>query len=175
MAYGSSVSQKIKLDATCIPWMSVWVTDNEGLPMKKGWIIATNMEELSRLSKYICDDSHTHGQTRGKAPKLAENYTFSLTDFIHNCFRSRASPRKNCLVRERLAVPAMSTTSKMYGRALASAGLTAVPQQPNMSETWAGETTPPSTRARRASSSRGAGAERSRTVMLHGPWLHGMP
>ena len=94
------------------------------------------MEELSSLSDYVCDDSHTHGQSRGKALKLAENYTFSLTDFIHNCFRSRASPGKDRPVRERLAVPAMSTTSKMYGRALASAGLAAVPNNPTCRNTW---------------------------------------
>ena len=34
-------------------------------------MIATNMEELSGLSEYICDGSHTHGQSRGTALKLA--------------------------------------------------------------------------------------------------------
>ena len=59
--------------------------------MKKGWMIATNMEELSSLSEYVCDGSHTHGQSWDTALKLAENYTFTLTDFIHRCFRSRAT------------------------------------------------------------------------------------
>ena len=67
------------------------VVDANGLPMKKGWMIATNMEELSGLAKHICDGPHTHGQSRGVALKLAENYTFALTDFIHKCFQSRAS------------------------------------------------------------------------------------
>ena len=67
------------------------VTDLEGNPMKKGWMIATNMEELSSLSEYVCDGSHTHGQSWDTALKLAENYTFTLTDFIHRCFRSRAT------------------------------------------------------------------------------------
>jgi hypothetical protein len=47
------------------------VTGLEGNPMKKGWMIATNMEELSGLSEYVCDGSHTHGQSRGTALKLA--------------------------------------------------------------------------------------------------------
>jgi len=111
------------------------VTELEGNPMKKGRMIATNMEELSSLLKYTCDGSHTHGQSRGTALKLAENYTFSLTDFIHCCFRSRASPAQTAQERkslESIAVPAMSRSSsdksksisdKIYARVLKSAGL----------------------------------------------------
>ena len=103
--------------------------------MKKGRMIATNMEELSSLLKYTCDGSHTHGQSWGTALKLAENYTFSLTDFIHCCFRSRASPAQTAQERkslESIAVPAMSRSSsdksksisdKIYARVLKSAGL----------------------------------------------------
>ena len=102
--------------------------------MKKGRMIATNMEELSGLLKYTCDGSHTHGQSLGTALKLAENYTFSLTDFIHCCFRSRASPAQTAQERKSLAVPAMSRSSsdksksisisdKIYVRVLKSAGL----------------------------------------------------
>ena len=111
--------------------------------MKKGWMIATNMEELSSLSEYVCDGSHTHGQSRGTALKLAENYTFTLTDFIHCCFRSRANQAQTAKNRKRLALLAMSRrsddapmtiTEKMNVRALQSAGLETVPQQSNMSE-----------------------------------------
>ena len=111
--------------------------------MKKGWMIATNMEELSSLKEYVCDGSHTHGQSRGTALKLAENYTFTLTDFIHSCFRSRANQAQTATNRKRLALPAMSRrsddsnmtiTEKMNARALKSAGLKTVPQQSNMSE-----------------------------------------
>ena len=119
------------------------VIDLDGNPMKKGWMIATNMEELSSLSEYVCDGSHTHGQSRGAALKLAENYTFKLTDFIHDCFRSRANQAQTAKNRKRLALPAMSRrsddsnlsiTEKMNVRALKSAGLKTVPQQSNMSE-----------------------------------------
>ena len=118
------------------------VVDSNGNPMKKGWTIATNMDELSSLSEYVCDGSHTHGQSRGEALKLAENYTFTLTDFIHECFRSRADQAQTAKTRKRLALPAMSRRSdekmsiadKMNVRALKSAGLKTVPQQSNMSE-----------------------------------------
>ena len=66
-------------------------------------MIATNMEELSGLSEYICDGSHTHGQSRGTALKLEENYTYSLTDFIHRCLCSRASTAQTAQERKRLA------------------------------------------------------------------------
>ena len=119
------------------------VTDLEGNPMKKGWMIATSMEELSSLPEYVCDGSHTHGQSWGTAFKLAENYTFTLTDFIHRCFRSRANQAQTAKNRKRLALPAMSRrsddapmtiTEKMNVWALKSAGLETVPQQSSMSE-----------------------------------------
>ena len=95
------------------------------------------------LSEYVCDGSHTHGQSRGTALKLAENYTFTLTDFIHRCFRSRANQAQTAKNRKRLALPAMSRRSddapmtiaeKMNVRALKSAGLETMTQQSNMSE-----------------------------------------
>jgi hypothetical protein len=107
------------------------------------WMIATNMQELSSLSEYVCDGSHIHGQSWGTALKLAESYTFTLTDFIHCCFRSRANQAQTAKNRKRLAVPAMSRRSddapmtiadKMNARALKSAGLKTVPQQSKMSE-----------------------------------------
>ena len=85
------------------------VQDARGLPMKKGWMIATNMEEVSKLAKHVCDGSHTHGQSRGVALKLAENYTFALTDLIHRCFHSRASTTQTAPKRKVLAVPAMAS------------------------------------------------------------------
>ena len=113
------------------------VQDLHGLPMKKGWMIATNMEELSVLSEHVCDGSHTHGQSRGVALKLAENYTFALTDLIHDCFRSRASTAQTAPKRRVLAFPAMASRTigeRQTERAMKSAGLTSVPQQSNMTE-----------------------------------------
>ena len=39
------------------------------------------------LDSFKCDGKHEHDQSRGKALKLAENYTFKLTDMLHECFR----------------------------------------------------------------------------------------
>ena len=36
-----------------------------------------------------------HGESRGKAPKLAESYTFSMTDAIHREFAKHAVRRKS--------------------------------------------------------------------------------
>ena len=133
MANGPIVFEETRVEIVSIPRLPVWwVIDLDGNPMKKGWMIATNMEELSSLSEYVCDGSHTHGQSRGTALKLAENYTFKLTDFIHDCFRSRANQAQTAKNRKRLALPAMSRrsddsnlsiTDKMNVRALKSAGL----------------------------------------------------
>ena len=53
------------------------VVGNDGHPIKKGWTIAGNFKELEKLDSFNCDGSHKHGQSRGKALKLAENYTSS--------------------------------------------------------------------------------------------------
>ena len=55
--------------------------------MKKSWTIAGNFKELTVLDSFKCDGKHEHDQSRGKALKLAENYTFKLTDMLHECFR----------------------------------------------------------------------------------------
>eukprot|EP00435_Cladocopium_sp_Y103_P055200 s2990_g18.t1 len=66
------------------------VVGNTNQPMKKGWTIAGNFQELSKLDAYVCDGSHKHDESRGEALKLAENYTFKLTDMLHGCFRAAA-------------------------------------------------------------------------------------
>ena len=81
--------------------------------------------------------THTHGQSRGVALKLAENYTFALTDFIHKCFQSRASKAQTAPKRKLLAVPAMTQRAigeRQQSRAVKAAGLNTVPQQSNMTE-----------------------------------------
>ena len=67
------------------------VLGNNDLPMKKGWTIAGNFKELSKLDSFKCDGTHTHAESRGKSLKLAENYTFRLTDLLHDCFHEAAS------------------------------------------------------------------------------------
>ena len=63
------------------------VLGNNGQPMKKSWTIAGNFKELAKLDSFKCDGKHEHDQSRAKALKLAENYTFKLTDMLHECFR----------------------------------------------------------------------------------------
>ena len=63
------------------------VLGNNGQPMKKSWTIAGNFKELAKLDSFKCNGKHEHDQSRGKALKLAENYTFKLTDMLHECFR----------------------------------------------------------------------------------------
>ena len=90
---------------------SCWKYD--GHPIKKGWTIAGNFKELEKLDSFKCDGSHKHGQSRGKALKLAENYTFRLTDMLHECFRSAAvgqiSKKANAL---KIACPAKMADSR---------------------------------------------------------------
>ena len=89
------------------------VVGNDGHPIKKGWTIAGNFKELEKLDSFKCDGSHKHGQSRGKPLKLAENYTFRLTDMLHECFRSAAvgqiSKKSNAL---KIACPAKMADSR---------------------------------------------------------------
>ena len=85
------------------------VVGNDGQPIKKGWTIAGNFKELAKLDSFKCDSSHKHGQSRGKALKLAENYTFRLTDLLHECFRSAAVGQ----ISETLRYPKLARPVKM--------------------------------------------------------------
>ena len=144
VANGPVFPEEARIETVSIPRLPFWFCLLEWEPNEKGLDDCyKNMDELSSLSEYVCDGSHTHGQSRGEALKLAENYTFTLTDFIHECFRSRANQAQTAKTRKRLALPAMSRrsddskmsiTEKMNARALKSAGLKTVPQQSNMSE-----------------------------------------
>ena len=66
------------------------VIGNNDKPMKKGWTIAGNFKQLSKLDSFKCNGNHQHDESRGKALKLAENYTFRLTDLLHDCFLQAA-------------------------------------------------------------------------------------
>ena len=62
-----------------------------GKPMLKSCQIASNIEMLNKLKNMVCSGEHEHGQSRGSSLKLAENYTFALTAFIHQAFKSQLS------------------------------------------------------------------------------------
>ena len=72
--------------------MSRVIGNNNNQPMKKSWTIAGIFEQLSKLDSLRCDCLHEHDQSGGKALKFAENYTFRLTDMLHECFRSCGGP-----------------------------------------------------------------------------------
>ena len=79
----------------------VGVTKQNGEPLKKGWTIASNVRSFSVLDKLCCQGEHNHAQSRGKALKAAEGYTYKLTDKIHSCFRRLAlSHVRACLAAE---------------------------------------------------------------------------
>ena len=90
------------------------VLGNNGQPMKKSWTIAGNFKELAVLDSFKCDGKHEHDQSRGKALKLAENYTFKLTDMLHECFRvavvGQTSKRISSVVK--IACPAKMADSR---------------------------------------------------------------
>ena len=64
----------------------VGVTDEHGRPIKKGWTISSDIEAFAALEQLRCDGQHEHAQSRGKALREAEGYTFKLTDKLHTMF-----------------------------------------------------------------------------------------
>ena len=80
-------------------------------PMKKGWKIASDIEQLACLAEYRCDGMRVHDESRGVALKLSEGYTHELTDLIHDCFRQLAVSAQAPKSGKRLACPAMSSSS----------------------------------------------------------------
>ena len=69
------------------------VTDKHGIPIRKSWRIAYAFSIVALRDK-ICDGNHMHGESRDQALKLAESYTFSMTDAIHREFAKYAASRK---------------------------------------------------------------------------------
>ena len=63
------------------------VIDQHGIPIRKSWQIACTFPSVALQDK-ICDGNHMHGESRRQALKLAESYTFSMTDAIIENLRS---------------------------------------------------------------------------------------
>ena len=113
-------------------------------PMKKGWKIATDLEQLACLAEHRCDGMHVHDESRGTALKLAEGYTHKLTDLIHECFRQLAVSAQAPRVSRKLACPAMSSSSAAITHPIQSASakqklalLTEVPEsEQDKNLTW---------------------------------------
>ena len=54
-------------------------TDDEGIPIKKSWTVATSMSEVgNELIQFQCDGNHHHAQGRGKSLKNTESYTYTF-------------------------------------------------------------------------------------------------
>ena len=68
------------------------VTDQHGIPIRKSWRIACTFPIVALQDK-ICDGNHMHGESRGQALKIAESYTFSMTDAIHREFARHVNSR----------------------------------------------------------------------------------
>jgi len=90
------------------------ILGNNGQPMKKSWTIAGNFKELAKLDSFKCDGKHEHDQSRGKALKLAENYTCKLTDMLHGCFRvaAKGQASKRIVSSVKLACPVKMADSR---------------------------------------------------------------
>ena len=68
------------------------VTDQHGIPIRKSWRTACTFPIVALQDK-ICDGNHMHGESRGQALKIAESYTFNMTDAIHQEFARHANSR----------------------------------------------------------------------------------
>ena len=81
--------------------------DSHGDLMRKGWRIATNIQELACLEQYMCTHERMRGQSRGKSLKSA---TFEYTDLVHRCFKN-SNPSLPAAVVKRALPAIMATTS----------------------------------------------------------------
>ena len=68
------------------------VTDQHGIRIRKSGRIACTFPIVALQDK-ICDGNHMHGESRGQALKIAESYTFSMTDAIHREFARHVNSR----------------------------------------------------------------------------------
>ena len=86
---------------------AVGLKSTTGSPIRKPWTVATNHEALGRrLSQFQCKCTVKHQPGRGEDFKLTEEYTFRMTDAIHQVLRKH--PVAACLpqaIRACCAIP----------------------------------------------------------------------
>ena len=83
-----------KLQQHCFHGCQCGLKGITGKPLKKGWKIASDIMQLNMLDDFTCKGDHVREQSRGRSLKLAEGYTFEMTDVQHEAFRSSAVERK---------------------------------------------------------------------------------
>ena len=67
---------------------AVGLKSTSGIPIRKPWTVATNHEKLgTRLSQFRCKCTVKHYPGRGEDLKRTEEYTFRMTDAIHQVLR----------------------------------------------------------------------------------------
>ena len=75
---------------------AVGLKSSSGIPIRKPWTVATNHEKLgNRLSQFRCKCTVKHYPGRGEDLKRTEEYTFRMTDAIHQVLRKH--PVAACL------------------------------------------------------------------------------
>ena len=75
---------------------SLGVMNLEGIPIEKAWQLMGNCPEvLNAFDKCRCPQNHEHVQGRGLDLKLTEEYTYQITDLIHQSFRAAALKRSS--------------------------------------------------------------------------------
>lgn len=63
------------------------VVDKHQMPIRKPWTVQTNLVHINELfNGLVCDGSHEHAEGRGESLKRTEDYTFRMTDLIHQAF-----------------------------------------------------------------------------------------
>ena len=72
------------------------VIDQHGMPIRKSWRIACTFP-IDALQDRLFDGSHVHGESRGQALKIAEPYTYNMTDATHHEFATFAVRTKALL------------------------------------------------------------------------------
>ena len=63
------------------------VTNDKDEPLKKQWTLMSSFPLPHIRDIGECDGTHSHGESRGKALKLAEGYSYTMTDAIHKDFK----------------------------------------------------------------------------------------
>ena len=62
------------------------ITNEQGEPIRKQWTLMSSFPLPHIRDIGECDGTHVHGESRGKALKLAEGYSYPITDAIHKDF-----------------------------------------------------------------------------------------
>jgi hypothetical protein len=92
-----AVIKKLNMHRVYFDGCAVGLVSQDGRKIRKPWVFETTIPQVCRkfaTAKCNCPNG-SHARCKGKDALLSAFYTWKMTDWLHNCFRSRVTERSD--------------------------------------------------------------------------------